>query len=87
MSYQSDTETSRQTYPRFASDLTERDLTMSAEDLAKESRYPMLVLDNKAALYSWLAREMADEIKQRNAMGEPTRWLLPVGLHRRFAMK
>ncbi len=79
MSYQSDTETSRQTYPRFASDLTERDLTMSAEDLAKESRYPMLVLDNKAALYSWLAREMADEIKQRNAMGEPTRWLLPVG--------
>lgn len=67
------------THPARAGDLTEADLTMPADELARRSRYPLRVLPDRASLYAWLAREMADELKARNAAGEPTRWLLPVG--------
>jgi glucosamine-6-phosphate deaminase len=67
------------TYPRFASDLTDEMLTMSAEQLVEVSRYPLRVFPAKEALYRWLARLMADEIKANNARSEPTRWILPVG--------
>ncbi|MDI2098492.1 hypothetical protein [Ruicaihuangia caeni] len=71
--------TLQRSYAAYATDLSQRDLTMSPEDLASESRHPMLILDDRASLYRWLAREMADELKLRNAEGLPTRWLLPVG--------
>ncbi|MEJ1089973.1 hypothetical protein WDU99_16770 [Microbacterium sp. Mu-80] len=67
------------TYAATADDLTFEDLTMPIENLVEQSRYPLLVHNDKRALYEWLAREMADELAARNAAGEPTRWLLPVG--------
>ena len=39
----------------------------------------MRVTPDKTALYAAFAREIADEIKARNAAGEPTRLILPVG--------
>lgn len=67
------------TYPRLATDLTEQQLAMSPEELAKVSRYPLRILPDRAALYEWLAREMVDELKANNAADRPTRWILPVG--------
>lgn len=66
-------------YPATEVGLTPEHLTMSVEELVHRSRYPLKVFPDTAALYRWLAREMADEIKHNNAIGEPTRWLLPVG--------
>lgn len=62
-----------------ASELTFEDLTMPVDDLVRHSRYPMQVFPSKGEFYEWLAREMADELKERNEQGLPTRWLLPVG--------
>lgn len=73
-------------YARTATDLTLNDLTCSIDDLLTRSRYPMQVFEDKAALYRWLAREMADELAARNAAGEPTRWLLPVGPKSHYPM-
>lgn len=67
------------TYPKYADNLTREMLTMPIDELAAVSRYPLRVLPDTADLYEWLARTMADEIKERNARGEPTRWILPVG--------
>lgn len=73
-------------YARTADDLTHHDLTMSIDELVERSRYPMTVFEDKSALYRWLAREMADELKERNSAGEPTRWLLPVGPKSHYPM-
>ncbi len=74
------------TYARTANELTHDDLTASVPELIARSRYPMQVFDDKAALYKWLAREMADELSARNAQGAPTRWLLPVGPKSHYPM-
>jgi glucosamine-6-phosphate deaminase len=66
-------------YPETAADITEEMLAMPVERLQEVSRYPLRVLPSKQALYRWLARWMADELKTRNEAGEPTRWILPVG--------
>lgn len=65
--------------PRYAHELTPEHLTMPAEDVAALSRYPLVVHEDRAALYRSLAREMADRIKADVAAGNPTRWILPVG--------
>ncbi|WIY83492.1 hypothetical protein [Propionimicrobium sp. PCR01-08-3] len=62
-----------------ATDLTEAHLTASVEELAASSVHPFQVFEDLPTLYSWLAREMADELKARNEAGEETRWILPVG--------
>ena len=63
----------------FANDLTKEMLSMSVEDLKAASQYPLTVLPSTQDLYELLARQMADEIKENNAKGQPTRWILPVG--------
>ncbi len=71
-------------YPKNANDLTDEMLAMSAERLAATSSYPLRILPTKDAVYNWLARQMADEIKERNARAEPIRWILPVGPKRHY---
>lgn len=66
-------------YPQAAAEVTQDMLCMPAERLQQVARYPLRIMPTKQALYEWLARWMADEIKERNALGEPTRWILPVG--------
>jgi glucosamine-6-phosphate deaminase len=66
-------------YPRTAADLTEEMLAMPADRLVQLARHPIRILTSQADIYPWLARCMADELKRRNAHGEPTRWILPVG--------
>ena len=66
-------------YPRTAADITHDMLSMPVERLQEVSPYPLRIFPTTQELYVWLARLMADEIKQRSARGEPTRWILPVG--------
>jgi len=66
-------------YPQRAADVTEAMLAMPTEQLQRVSRYPLKVLPTKAELYSYLAEMMSAEIESRNARGEPTRWILPMG--------
>ncbi|MFY1575809.1 hypothetical protein ACN26Z_13080 [Verrucosispora sp. WMMD703] len=66
-------------YPRYAHELTDENLTMTAEELAKVSRYPLTIHRDTADLYERLARDMADELRTNNDRGAPTRWILPVG--------
>lgn len=66
-------------FPARAADLTEDLLTLPVERLLEVSPYPLTIQPTNAALYEWLARLMADEIKANNAAGKPTRWVLPVG--------
>ena len=64
---------------RSADDLTADLLTMPVDRLVEASRHPVRVMPDLDSLYNWLARLMADELAERNAAGEPTRWILPVG--------
>jgi glucosamine-6-phosphate deaminase len=66
-------------HPEHVDDLTPAMLAMPADRLAAVSQYPLYILPTKTALYEWIARLMADEIKERNTRGEPTRWILPLG--------
>ncbi|MCA2220797.1 6-phosphogluconolactonase [Nonomuraea aurantiaca] len=66
-------------YPDKASDLTDEQLSMPAEDLAAIARHPLTVYADTTELYHRLAREMADELRANNMRGERTRWILPVG--------
>ena len=54
-------------------------MKLPMEELQREARLPVRVVPDRAALYAAFAREIADEIKARNAAGEPTRLILPVG--------
>ncbi len=73
-------------YPKRAADITEGMLALTADELAEVSRYPLRILPTKQDLYAWLARLMADEIKDRNARGELTRWILPVGPKNQYSL-
>ncbi|MGC5010867.1 6-phosphogluconolactonase [Streptosporangium sp. DT93] len=66
-------------YPRTSGDLTDEQLSMPVEDLVAIARHPLTVHPDTATLYHRLAREMADELRENNRRGEPTRWILPVG--------
>lgn len=66
-------------YPKRAADVTAGMFAMSVEELQKVSRYPLHVEPTRNDLYKWIARTMADELKENNAKGKPTRWVLPIG--------
>lgn len=54
-------------------------MQLSTETLQREAKAPLRVVPDRTALYAAFAREIADEIKAHNAVGEPTRLILPVG--------
>jgi glucosamine-6-phosphate deaminase len=66
-------------YPRHASEVTPEMLEMPVARLIELSRYPLTILPTCDDLYSWIARFMADEVKENNAKGKPTRWIIPLG--------
>lgn len=59
--------------------MIDRWMQLSTETLHREAKTPLRVEPDRTALYAAFAREIADEIKARNAAGEPTRLILPVG--------
>ncbi len=54
-------------------------MRLSTEQLQRAAKTPLRIAPDRAALHAAFAREIADEIKARNAAGEPTRLILPVG--------
>ncbi|HUY14411.1 MAG TPA: glucosamine-6-phosphate isomerase [Terriglobia bacterium] len=57
----------------------EEQLSLPAEELVRRARMGLRLFPDVAAMMDYLARSMADEIRDRNSRGEPTRWILPVG--------
>ena len=49
------------------------------EELLKAPRIPVVVLEDSEAVFKIMAREMADEIKRKNELGEKTVFICPVG--------
>ena len=49
------------------------------EELLSSPRIPLAVLKDDAAVFQAMAREMAEEIKRKNALGESTVFICPVG--------
>lgn len=49
------------------------------EQMLKDSKIPMEVMADKPTVFQAIAREMADEIKARNAEGKTTVFICPVG--------
>lgn len=49
------------------------------EELLSAPRVPITVLEDSAAVFRAMAREMADEIKRKNGLGEKTVFICPVG--------
>jgi glucosamine-6-phosphate deaminase len=54
-------------------------LSIPAEELPRRSKVHLEILPDLAALYDHFARSIAAEIAGRNAAGQPTRLILPVG--------
>lgn len=54
-------------------------LSIPADELPAASLVRVEILPDLDALYGHFARSIADEIRARNAAGEPTRLILPVG--------
>ena len=51
----------------------------SKEQLLAAPRLPITVMEDNAAVFRAIAREMADEIKRKTALGERTVFICPVG--------
>ena len=49
------------------------------EELLASPRIPIVVLENSEAVFREMAREMTDEIKRKNELGEKTVFICPVG--------
>ena len=49
------------------------------EELLKAPKLPLEVLQDNQAVFKAIAREMAEEIKRKNALGERTVFICPVG--------
>jgi glucosamine-6-phosphate deaminase len=49
------------------------------EELLKNPKLPLVVMDDNAAIFQSMASEMVEEIKRKNALGEPTVFICPVG--------
>ena len=49
------------------------------EELLAAPKIPVMVLEDAAAVFKIMAREMADEIKRKNELGEKTVFICPVG--------
>ena len=47
--------------------------------LLKNPKIPMVVMEDKPAVFRAIAREMADFIKEKNEKGETTVFICPVG--------
>lgn len=54
-------------------------MQLGTEELQRRAQVPVCIMPDRAALYAAFAREIAAEIKARNAAGEVTRLILPVG--------
>jgi len=54
-------------------------LYIPAAELARSSNIPLEILPDLGALYQHFARSIAEEIKENNRLGNPTRLILPVG--------
>ncbi|MGD8491436.1 MAG: glucosamine-6-phosphate isomerase [Anaerolineae bacterium] len=54
-------------------------LSIPADELPRRSKVGLEILPDLEALYEHFARSIADEIAGRNATGQPTRLILPVG--------
>ena len=44
-----------------------------------EAKVPIKILPTPDDVHRFVARMMADEVKENNALGKPTRWILPCG--------
>ena len=51
----------------------------SREELLKAPKLPIEILSDNQAVFQAIAQEMADEIKRKNALGERTVFICPVG--------
>ena len=49
------------------------------EELLKAPKLPIVVMDDNAAVFKEMAEEMVEEIKRKNALGEKTVFICPVG--------
>ena len=49
------------------------------EQLLRAPKLPVAVMEDNAAVFRTMAREMAEEIKRKNALGEKTVFICPVG--------
>jgi len=49
------------------------------EELLKNPKIPLIVMEDNAAVFRSIAQEMADEIERKNALGEKTVFICPVG--------
>lgn len=49
------------------------------EELLDAPKIPVVVMDDNAAVFEAMAQEMAEEIKRKNALGEKTVFICPVG--------
>ena len=54
-------------------------MKMPLDELRLQAKTPFRLLPGTASLLEHFARSIADEIKQRNERGEPSRLILPVG--------
>ncbi len=54
-------------------------MRLPTEQLQQAAKTPLRIAPDRAALHAAFAREIAGEIKARNAAGEPARLILPVG--------
>ncbi len=59
--------------------LTGEQLRMPVEELVRVGKLPLSIFPDTGTLYTWLAREMANEIIDANRENRPLRWVLPVG--------
>lgn len=49
------------------------------KELLESPKIPVVVMEDNAAVFQTMAQEMADEIKRKNALGEKTVFICPVG--------
>lgn len=49
------------------------------EELLKNPKIPLIVMEDNAAVFQSIAQEMADEIERKNKAGETTVFICPVG--------
>jgi glucosamine-6-phosphate deaminase len=61
-------------------------MTIDVEALRVRAKIPFVLLPDTVSLLAHFARSIVDEIKTRNALGEPTRFILPVGPVRQYPM-
>ena len=54
------------------------------EELLKAPRIPLIVMEDNATVFKFMAEEMVEEIKRKNALGENTVFICPVGSVRQY---